>query len=167
MDAVLKLFCAYQAFKAVVVVKVAIVLSVMFGFRIHGLHMYRQNIILVVLYMSFEEEIYFSMFLRNIFLTCFFFFFLNLQNLPFLRSCPVCSVSCLILSTFRYLWIYTYNIYFFHSGVLLLLLFANLLLLWSIGRVFQPNNEFVHLTLCGCRLFVAPPSLAASFVYKL
>lgn len=75
MDAVLKLFCAYQAFKAVVVVKVAIVLSVMFGFRIHGLHMYRQNIILVVLYMSFEEEIYFSMFLRNIFLTCFFFLF--------------------------------------------------------------------------------------------
>lgn len=88
MDAVLKLFCAYQAFKAVVVVKVAIVLSVMFGFRIHGLHMYRQNIILVVLYMSFEEEIYFSMFLRNIFLTCFFFLLFELAEFTLFKKLP-------------------------------------------------------------------------------
>lgn len=66
------MFCAYHTYKAVVVVKVAIVLSVMFGFRVYGLHMYRQKVISVVLYMSFEEEIYFSTFLRNIFLTSFF-----------------------------------------------------------------------------------------------
>lgn len=35
LDAVVKLFCAYHAYKAVVVVKVAIVLSVMFCFRIY------------------------------------------------------------------------------------------------------------------------------------
>lgn len=75
------MFCAYHAYKAVVVVKVAIVLSVMFGFRVYGLHMYRQKVISVVLYMSFEEEIYFSTFLRNIFLTSFFSI---LQNLPLL-----------------------------------------------------------------------------------
>lgn len=105
--------------------------------------------------MSFKEEIYFSTFLRNIFLTFPFFLpFRSCRIYPFLtwKVARFVRFSCLILFDIPIFMDLHLQYLFFHSGVLLLLLLADLLLLWSIGRVFQTNNEFVHLTSCGCRL---------------
>lgn len=98
--------------------------------------MYRQkHTISVMFYMTFKEEIYFAMFLRNIFLTC---HLLNFQNLTLRKkSCLVCWVSCLtsffffdvlIFIDLHLIYLFSILIFYCFSAVIVV---SHLILFWS------------------------------------